>query len=278
MVLENIKYPKSVKFLYETLIGRIILKILTRPFISKIMGLFMDSSFSKFYIKKFIEKNNIDMSVYEEKEYKSYNDFFTRKMKEEFFTFRLDESTLPSPCSSKVSVYKINENSVFEIKNSKYSVETLLQSKSLARKYENGYIFICRMTEDDYHRYSFIDDGEKDEDVFIKGVLHTVQPIALNHYNIYKMNSRSYSLLHTKNFGDVIQMEVGALMIGRINNYNLKTFKRGDEKGMFEFGGSTVVLLFEENKITPLPELIETTNKGAETIIQIGEKIGIKFN
>ena len=72
---------KTLNFLYHNILGRLFLKILVRPTISKIAGWFMDTRLSTVVIKKFIEKNNIDLDEYEEKKYTSYNDFFTRKIK-----------------------------------------------------------------------------------------------------------------------------------------------------------------------------------------------------
>ena len=68
-------------------------------------------------------------------------------------------------------------------------------------------------------------------------------------------------------------MEVGALMIGKIVNYrNNCQVKKGQEKGRFEFGGSTVVLLFEKNSIIPDEDIINNTNNNCETKVKMGEK------
>ena len=75
-----------------------------------------------------------------------------------------------------------------------------------------------RLTVEDYHRYFYIDGGSKGENVFIEGRLHTVQPIALEHRRVFTENCREYTVLHTENFGDVTQVEVGAMMVGRIVN------------------------------------------------------------
>ena len=129
-----------------------------------------------------------------------------------------------------------------------YSLSDLLGNHELAQQYDGGTCLVFRLSVDDYHRYCFIDDGSKEEDVYIKGVFHTVNPIANDYYPIYKQNSRSYSLLHTLHFDDVIYMEVGAMMVGKIVNHSLDSFCRGDEKGYFEFGGSTIVVLLKKDK------------------------------
>lgn len=267
----------SLKFLYRNPLGRIILKLLVRPTVSKTAGYIMDSRISTIAIKRFVKKNNINLDEYENKKYKSYNDFFTRKIKEEHRKIDMNKNNLIAPCDSKLTAYKIDDDSVFKIKNSYYKVEDLLKNRCLAKKYKDGYCLIFRLCVDDYHRYCYIDNGKKDKNTFIKGVLYTVRPIALEKYNIYKQNSREYTILETENFGDVVQIEVGATMVGRIKNHHEEyEFTKGEEKGMFLFGGSTIVLLIEKNKVEIDQEIIDNTNNNYETIVKLGTKIGIK--
>lgn len=264
-------------FLYNNVFGRILLKVLTRPTISKIAGWVMDSKVSTIAIKHFIKKNKIDVTEYEDRKYNSYNDFFTRKVKKECRKIDMNKKSLISPCDSKLTVFKIDDNSIFSIKNSYYKVEDLLKNKDLSKKYKDGYCLIFRLGVDDYHRYCYIDNGKKENNIFIKGVLHTVRPIALDRYNIYKQNAREYTILKTENFGDIVQVEVGATMIGRIKNHHeFYNFAKGEEKGMFLFGGSTIVLLIEKNRVDIDKEIIDNTNHGYETIVKLGTKIGVK--
>lgn len=187
----------------------------------------------------------------------------------------LNVNHLISPCDSKLSAYKICSRSIFRIKDSHYRIEDLLQNKSLAQQYSGGLCLIFRLEVDDYHRYCYIDDGEKGDNIYINGELHTVNPIALEHYNIYKRNCREYTILHTEHFGDVAQVEVGAMMVGRIANHHREyAFLRGEEKGMFLFGGSTIVLLIEKDRVRLDEDILRNTADGFETVVKYGEKIG----
>ena len=235
----------------------------------------MDSPLSVPFIKPFIRKNNISMAEYEKADYKSFNEFFTRRIKPENRPVSQNPAELISPCDSKLTVYEINENSLFSIKNSLYSVEDLLKNKPLAEKYKGGYCMIFRLCVDDYHRYCYIDNGIKGGNKFIGGEFHTVNPIALEHYSIYKRNSREYTILRTENFGDVVQVEVGAMLVGKISNrHGRHKFRRGEEKGMFQFGGSTIVLLLEKGRIALDGDILENSAKGIETPVRFGETIG----
>ena len=106
-----------------------------------------------------------------------------------------------------------------------------------------GYCVIFRLTVEDYHRYCYIDNAIKGKNYRIHGKFYTVHPAVLGKEDIYKENTREYCILKTKNFGKVIQMEVGALLVGKIRNYHREAIvQKGQEKGRFEYGGSTVVL------------------------------------
>ncbi|SEK47520.1 phosphatidylserine decarboxylase [Ruminococcus sp. YRD2003] len=275
VIVTNEKQNELLKRLYGTVGGRCLLKVLTLPTVSKAAGAYMDSPLSKPLIEPFIRKNGIDTSQYIMRDFRSYNQFFTRRIKQGKRPIDRTPSHLISPCDSKLSVYRINEESVFRIKGSHYRVKDLLCNGFLARRFEGGYCCIFRLEVDDYHRYCYIDNGSSSDSVFIRGELHTVNPVAMKHYNIYKRNSREYTVLHTENFGDVVQIEVGAMMVGRICNRRVRTFVRGEEKGRFEFGGSTVVLLFERGTILPDSDLLKNTAEGFETVVKYGEKIGI---
>ncbi|MDE6501576.1 MAG: phosphatidylserine decarboxylase [Ruminococcus sp.] len=279
IIVTNQEQNRLLEKLYCTFSGRLLLKILTAPVISKTAGKLMDSPFSIIFIKIFIKNHNIDTSQYVMKKFRSYNEFFTRKVKPEKRPIDYRENHLISPCDAKLSVYRINRNSIFKIKNSLYRVADLLANDFMARRYDGGYCFIYRLEVDDYHRYCYIDSGLKTDNIFIKGELHTVNPIALKKYNIYKRNAREYTVLHTDNFGDVIQIEVGALMVGKICNYHGKHyFTKGEEKGMFQFGGSTIIQLFEKNRICPDMDILRNTKNGFETVVYYGEKTGTALN
>ena len=205
----------------------------------------------------------------------SFNDFFTRKIKPQNRRIDMNKTSLISPCDARLSMYFIDEKSSFLIKNTRYTLKELLRDGELAKKYEGGYIGIFRLCVDDYHRFHFIDDGIKSHERHINGVFHTVNPIANDVYPIYKENTREYCVHRTENFGDVIVMEVGALLVGRIvNNMEKCRTKKGAEKGYFEYGGSTVVLIFKKDAIIPDEDILVNTVAGYETKVNMGEKIG----
>jgi len=267
----------AVNFLYNTIPGRVLLKILIKPGISKLAGSILRNPATCFFIKGFIKRNNIDMNEYRDNKFKSFDDFFIRELKEGYRLFPDNENDVAAPGDGKLTVYPVTADSVFTIKNSNYSVCDLLGDKNLADEFSDGICLIFRLSPDDYHRYSYIDDGEIISHKQIDGVLHTVRPIAFRKFDVFCRNSREITVMQTKNFGKIIQIEVGALFVGKISNRSSSgPVKRGEEKGMFQFGGSTIILMFKSNIITVNDEIYENTVQNMETIVRMGDKIGEK--
>ncbi len=270
---------RLLDLLYGSVPGRLLLKPLTLPALSRLAGKFLSTKASCILIKPFIRHNQIDMTQFEEVTYGSYNEFFSRKIRKDAREVDPDSNHLISPCDSKMTVLPITLDCRFTLKHTVYTVASLLKNEALAAAYSGGLALIFRLTVDDYHRYCYVCDGYADSPIHIPGVLHTVNPIANDRFPIYKENTREYTLLHTDRFGDIVVMEVGALMVGKIVNHSVSgNVKRGQEKGYFQFGGSTVVLLLKEGQARIDSDILENSKNGIETVVRYGEKIGISCN
>lgn len=267
---------KLLSFLYTNIFGRMLLKPLIQPQVSKLTGRYLSSAHSKWLISKFIERNEINMDIYEECDYSSFNDFFTRKIKPDCRPVPEDLDVLISPCDCLATVYPIQENTTFSIKNTEYTLRSLLRSPRLAKRFRGGYAYILRLTVEDYHRYLYSVSGKQSKNYHIDGTFHTVNPIANDYLPIYKENTREYTVIHSKEFGDVLQMEVGALLVGKISNHKQSTVvTRGEEKGFFEYGGSTIVVLTQKGRVTPRSDLLTNSKNGYETKVLQAHPLGI---
>ena len=268
---------KCLNFLYNNSFGRFILKILINPIISKINGIYNDSFISKLKIKKFIEKNNIDINDFEKNNYKNFNEFFIRKIKDEKRPLISEGDAFISPADSKLLAYSITDDLKLSIKGSIYTLNELVDNEEDLLEYKNGICLVFRLSIDDYHHYCYPDKGKLVKKKFIKGKLHTVRSVSKD-YKIYKVNQREYSILKTNNFDELIYIEIGALMVGKIVNFNKKQFNKGEEKGYFKLGGSTVVILLKDNVIKIDKDILENSKKDIETRVLYREKIGNKIN
>ena len=267
--IEEKEYQEGIlRFLYHTVLGRILLKVLVaRPWLSKAVAIYYKSRLSKKKIIPFIEENNVDVSEWVIEDFKTFNDFFIRRKDVSV------DSGLISIADSKLSVYKIDEGLKLKIKNSIYNLEDILGSSEMAEKYNNGTCLVFRLGVNDYHRYIYIDSGKLISQKFINGELHTVRSIS-EKYNVFSRNCRVVNEFQTESLGDVAQVEVGALLVGCVQNYNKSVFIKGEEKGYFEYGGSTVVVLLQEGVVTIDADIIEQSNKDIEVKVSVGEKIG----
>ncbi len=271
---ENKPKKDLLWFLYNTILGRMILKPLVNPKVSRLCGKFLDTNLSTVFIPKFVEKNNINMDEYEDEWYYSFNEFFTRRIKPELRPIDPSPSVLIAPSDGELSIYRIRKNTVFPIKQTRYTLRSLLKDRKLAKKYENGWCMVYRLGVDNYHRYIYPDNGRVYMRRRIRGVLHTVRPVALEKMPVFSENTREYMILNTENFGHIIQMEVGAMLVGKIDNSGFKyKFKRGKEKGKFLYGGSTIVVLLRNGPYRPVDKFIPATNTGMEVSVKMGEAV-----
>ena len=229
-----------LKFLYSTTPGRAVLKTLVNPGVSKAAGWYLNSRFSRFLVPYYISKYNIDMRNIDvpKQGFRSFNAFFTRKRIVHKKSLRPD--CLISPCDGFLSCMPIKRDCIYDIKHTQFTIESLLQDKELAQEYNNGTALIFRLTPANYHRYSYVADGTVKELRRIEGVLHCVRPVATATLPVFAENTREYQVIDTERFGKMVQMEIGALLVGKISND--KKYEQGsivwagDEKGYFEFG------------------------------------------
>lgn len=277
VVFLKTRQDKLTQALYRAAAGRTLLAPLTAKPVSVLAGKILDTRASRVLIPRFVKKNNIELSDYESRHYLSFNDFFARRIKAGARPICAEQTALCSPADGKVSAYAMGKTPGFVIKNVPYSLQSLLRDKTLSREFADGYAVIIRLSVDDYHRYCWCADGKKSPDRRIAGVYHTVHPAACGTVPVYRENTREYCVLQSPVFGKLVQMEIGAMLVGKIVNLQKGAcfVKKGQEKGRFEFGGSTILVLMQK-QIRPREDLLANTKNGAETLILQGEVLAHK--
>ncbi|HOU02947.1 MAG TPA: phosphatidylserine decarboxylase [Bacteroidales bacterium] len=274
---EKVAGEKWLLWLYNNPIGEATLWALAkRKLVSSAYGKMMDRTSSAKWIYPFIEDFDIDMSGAQEQEFKNFNDFFTRKLKDNARPIDTSFNIVVSPADGKILAYADISNSDFIIKGFRFDVSSFLDNAVLAQKYRDGALLIFRLAPVDYHRFHFPVSGNLTSNKKIDGDYYSVNPLALRKKaEIFCLNKREYAIISSSLFGDVIMAEVGATMVGSIvQTYTGSSVKKGEEKGYFKFGGSTVVILFEKSKINIDKDLLINTARGHETAVKMGERIG----
>jgi phosphatidylserine decarboxylase len=274
---EKVAGEKWLVWLYNNPVGEATLWALAkRKVVSFVYGNSMDRPSSTKKIQPFVEEFDIDMSTAQKQEFNSFNDFFTRKLKDNARPVDTNSTVTMSPADGKILAYANISNSDFIIKGYRFDIFSFLNNARLAQKYHDGTLVIIRLAPFDYHRFHFPISGSVSPVTRIDGDYYSVNPLALRKITeIFCLNKREFTIISSPLFGDVVMTEVGATMVGSIvQTYTGHFVKKGEEKGYFKFGGSTVVLLFEKNKIRIDEDLLIHTLKGYETGIKVGERIG----
>ena len=162
------------------------------------------------------------------------------------------------------------------MKGALFKASVLIGDSRWSAHFEDGPGFIARLCPVDYHRYHYPDDGRVLATWRIPGALHSVNPWALaEREDIFMINERQVSILETARFGKLAYVEVGATCVGKIVQTHFgDSFSRGEEKGMFLFGGSTVIVIGEQGRWQMEPAMVERTREGLETYLKMGAKLG----
>ncbi len=265
-----------LRFLYHTVLGRLLLKFFCSKGVSKLCQCFFDSPLSKCMINSFVKSNNINLDEYCCDNINCFNDFFSRKIKPGIRVVDNSPNNLISPCDGLLSVHQIKDGMVLPVKQSMYTISTLLgENTKLANKYKDGICLVYRLCINNYHRYCYVDSGKKTDNIYISGMLHTVRPIALETYPVFVENCREYTSIDSENFGLITQVEVGAILIGKIkNHHSVATVKKGEEKGTFLYGGSTIIVLLEKDKAIVNEDIAKIIDTNIEVPVKYGECIG----
>lgn len=287
--IEMIYGAQALQFLYgdsflNKTVGKVMLTLVSKSrCFSYLFGLWQKSPWTTRRIAPFIKKFNMNSDEFLQpiESYKSFNDFFIRKLKSEARPIAQnqgDKVIAIIPADGRYLFFpRIHEAEGFLIKGEKFDLGKLLGDNNLSAKYEEGTMVIARLCPTDYHRFHFPVDCEAGKVELINGWLYSVNPIALKkNIDIFVQNKRTITSLKTKEFGTVQFIEVGATSVGSI----IQTFApnrryaKGDEKGYFSFGASTLVLLFEPNSIHLDDDLVAASKAGIEIKCLLGQSMG----
>lgn len=281
---EKVAGRKYLEWCYQSPAGKRLTELLIKKKLcSKMYGLFCDTKLSTKKIPQFIEDFNIDMDIYskEASDFITFNDFFARTLLPNARPIPEDINKLMSPADGRLFAYEnINMNEIVQVKGITYSLKELLGDSNVAKEYDGGTCLIFRLCPTDYHRYHFIDSGIPGPNHFIRGNYYSVNPIAVDKIpKLFCQNKREWSVFKSDNFDDVLYVEVGATCVGSIiQSYTVgKHVNKGDEKGYFKFGGSTVIVFLKKGIVKIDDDIINQTNLGYETKVVMGEEIGTKI-
>ncbi|MDF2550008.1 MAG: psd [Chlamydiales bacterium] len=263
-------------------IGRLVLHLFIKTAaFSKFYGKIQDFSWTRRKIIPFIRSFNVKVEEFEKKveSFTSFNDFFYRKLKKEARPIEADPNVAVMPADGRYLAFQhISAVDEFFVKGDKFNLETFLQSKELAKEYEGGSLLLARLCPSDCHRYFFPHDCTPSTPKLINGKLFSVNPMAfVQNLKPFLQNKRYLTELDSPQFGKVLYVEVGATCVGAVHQtYEPgQSYEKGEEKGYFSFGGSSLFLLYKKDQIAFHPDLLENTSiEKRETYCQMGGVLG----
>jgi phosphatidylserine decarboxylase len=268
----------ALEFLYGTARGRWLTNhVLVRGATNRLYGWLQRAPGSRGRIRRFVDELGIDASEAELplERYKTLDEFFMRRLRPGARPIDATPGTLVSPADGRTLVFPKLEGTKLPVKGSQVTLETLVGDAGLAASFVGGAAVIVRLAPADYHRFHFPESGFAWAERRVAGPLHSVHPIALASGAPSFANKRSVTRLETAAFGELALVEVGALCVGTIiQTYHPGHVARGQEKGFFRFGGSTVVLLAQAGRLELDRDLVEASAEGVETFVRMGTRIG----
>ncbi len=266
-----------LRLAYGNAVGRVMFWPMFRTSVfSRLLGAYANSGHSRKRIEKTVSELGINMSdfVVPEGGFKCFNDFFYRHIKEGARPFA--EKGLCSPADCRLTIYpELQEGVCIPVKGREYSVSELLgdPGKEYADLFNGGSLAVFRLCPADYHRYHYPDNGRTVASWKMRGNYHSVNPLPLiKNVKVFTHNVREVSILELEHFGICAFIEVGAFGVGTIRQTHVSPdFKRGDEKGYFAFGGSTIIMIFSKGSVTFDEDLLE--HAPMEALVKTGEHI-----
>ena len=270
-----------LRWTYGTSLGRFALWLLVkRALLSRYYGWKMSLRASAQKILPFIVEYDMDVDEFAKKPFafKTFNEFFYRVLKDGARPIAPGDRVAVLPADGRhLAFQNVDGTEGFYAKGQRFDLKTFLGDEALAREFAGGAMLISRLCPVDYHRFHFPVSGTPGEPRLINGWLYSVSPIALRQNLAYLWeNKRMVTLGESPVFGRVAVVEIGATMVGSI----IQTFvpgravAKGDEKGLFKFGGSCVVTLFKSGRIKLDADLLKPSAEGIEVYARMGDRLG----
>jgi phosphatidylserine decarboxylase len=275
---ERIFGENALRFLYEDRVGRFLTdRLLSLRATNHVYGWFQRSRLSRGNIPGFIAKLGIDADEAEQPltSYRSLDDFFTRRLRPGARPIDTMPDHFVAPADGRTLAFPTLTEQRLPIKGAEVGLAELCGGEDRAARYVGGAALVVRLAPADYHRFHFPAAGTASPVASIGTRLHSVHPIALDAGAPSFRNHRFWSALATERFGNVGLIEIGALCVGTIcQTYSPGPVTRGQEKGFFRFGGSTVVALLEPGRLTFDDDLVAESADGRETYVKMGTRVG----
>jgi phosphatidylserine decarboxylase len=279
---EQVYGEKWVRWTYESKPGNLLLHSLAKRHIASwYYGWQMSRRVSANRVLPFIVEYDLDVDEFAKNQFqfKTFNDFFYRALKPGARPIAPGDDVAVLPADGRhLAFQNVDAADNFYAKGQRFDLASFLGDPALAAEFAGGSLVISRLCPVDYHRFHFPVAGKAGEARLIKGFLYSVSPIALRRKLSYLWhNKRMVTLVDSPVFGKVAVCEIGATMVGSIVQTYLpgESVPKGFEKGLFKFGGSCVITIFQPGRIKFDADLVQQSAAGLEVYARMGEQLGV---
>ena len=278
---ETIYGEEFLRWACETPLGRISFWLLVkRAIFSRWYGWRMNRPASREKIGPFIANYKIreDELAGDSEDFPHFNAFFSRKLKPAARPIAPEKNAAIFPADGRhFAIPDLGENDGIFVKGVRFDLRALLGNDALTSCYARGAMLISRLCPVDYHRFHFPCEGVPGDARLINGPLYSVNPIALRvRPSILWENKRFITRHKTPQWGGVLLVEVGATCVGTVRQTYRpgEAVEKGAEKGLFLFGGSCVITIFEPGRVRLADDLVENSRQGREVYTLMGDVAG----
>jgi phosphatidylserine decarboxylase len=251
----------------------------SHPLYDKLYAIYENSRWSAREIEPFIRRHLIDMSDFEPAKYRSFAEFFDRRFRPGARQFPSALNEMGAFAEARYFGWgRVDPDQTFPVKGYSLNAVQILGGEERARPFAGGPVLLVRLCPIDYHLVHYPDSGRTLDHCRSGNRLWTVNWHALqNKPDILFANERNVSILDTFCFGRLGFVEVGALSVGRIAQVHPLDvpFERGQQKSAFRFGGSAIVVFGEPDRWRPADDILEHTKQNVETLVRLGECVGV---
>jgi phosphatidylserine decarboxylase len=249
---------------------------------ARIENTWLKNTFTRWFVKTY----QVDLSEAQREkieDYKTFNDFFTRRLKSGARV--IAKCSIVCPVDGAVSqVGAINDAQIVQAKNHHYSVAQLLANNEKASEFSEGFFATIYLSPRDYHRIHMPYDGKLIAMDYISGDLFSVNQKTVQSVDgLFARNERVVCYFETE-FGICGFVLVGAIFVGSMQtvwqgqitppytkkvqhfdyqNQNIR-LKKGEEMGRFNMG-STVIML--------MPNKEDKLNLKAGAVVKMGQAL-----
>ncbi|KAL4819876.1 phosphatidylserine decarboxylase-domain-containing protein [Aspergillus spinulosporus] len=237
-------------------------------------------------IREFISFFHINMDEFEPSDpaaFSSFEEFFVRHHKPRTWPIFEAENPSSAVCVAGLRVVVYEHD---------FTITNLVMDRKLGPQFGDGPVTSFRLSPQDYHRYHSPVSGKIKVFRGLPGDYYEVDLLAIRSG---VDNARDSVVIETEELGEVLFVAIGAGQVGTVEYPSIYTLlvqdaddgrihekwqkpgaeiMKGDELGIFQFGGSSIIVAFQKGRIQSDEDLVEPSKRAIAVDVEVGMSLG----